>query len=65
CCPGTRVEPLDKIENWVSDFSTDVSHFLWLTGEPGSGKSTIAATMCRKLKDSKNLWAELFINRNY
>ncbi|KAJ7277793.1 hypothetical protein C8J57DRAFT_1060574, partial [Mycena rebaudengoi] len=65
CSPDTREEPLKEIDNWVSDFSTGASHFLWLTGEPGSGKSTIAATMCRKLKDSKNLWAQLFINRNY
>ncbi|KAJ6523902.1 hypothetical protein DFH09DRAFT_937604, partial [Mycena vulgaris] len=65
CYPGTRLEPLTEIKNWVSDFSTDALHFLWLTGEPGSGKSTIAATVCRDLKDSKCLWAELFINRNY
>ncbi|KAJ7686101.1 hypothetical protein B0H17DRAFT_1072702 [Mycena rosella] len=44
------------IKNWVSDFSKEAPHFLWLTGEPGSGKD---------LKDSNCLWAELFINRNY
>ncbi|KAJ7872258.1 hypothetical protein B0H13DRAFT_1028889, partial [Mycena leptocephala] len=65
CSPGTRVEPLDEIDNWVSDFSTGASHFLWLTGEAGSGKSTISATMCGKLKDSNNLLAQLFISRNY
>ncbi|KAJ7631788.1 CHAT domain-containing protein [Mycena rosella] len=65
CYPGTRLEPLTVIKNWVSDFSKEAPHFLWLTGEPGSGKSTIAATVCRDLKDSNCLWAELFINRNY
>ncbi|KAJ6580089.1 hypothetical protein DFH09DRAFT_912810, partial [Mycena vulgaris] len=65
CSPGTRVAPLDEIKNWVSDLSTGAPHFFWLTGELGSGKSTIAATMCGNLKDSKNLWAELFIDRNY
>ncbi|KAJ7094342.1 hypothetical protein C8R44DRAFT_718466 [Mycena epipterygia] len=61
CYSGTRREPLAEIKNWLS---REASHFLWLTGEPGAGKSTIAATVCRDLKDSNFLWAHLFINRN-
>ncbi|KAJ7907041.1 hypothetical protein B0H13DRAFT_2503839 [Mycena leptocephala] len=65
CHPGTRVELLANIQEWVSDLSTEGPHFLWVTGEPGSGKSTITAAVCRAFKDSHCLWAQLFINRNY
>ncbi|KAJ7094334.1 hypothetical protein C8R44DRAFT_384209 [Mycena epipterygia] len=61
CYSGTRGEPLAEIKIWLS---REAPHFLWLTGEPGAGKSTIAATVCRDLKDSNCLWAQLFINRN-
>jgi hypothetical protein len=60
CSPGTRKEPLAEIKEWL--LSTKAPHFLWLTGEPGAGKSTITATVCKNHKST--LWAQFFINRN-
>ncbi|KAJ7789371.1 hypothetical protein B0H14DRAFT_243496 [Mycena olivaceomarginata] len=62
CYTGTRQEPLTEIEKWL--LSAEAPHFLWLTGEPGAGKSTLAATVCTKHTKSKLLWAQFFINRN-
>lgn len=62
CYTGTRQEPLIEIEKWL--LSAEAPHFLWLTGEPGAGKSTLAATVCTKHTKSKLLWAQFFINRN-
>jgi Cdc6-like AAA superfamily ATPase len=38
--------------------------FLWLTGDPGSGKSAITASIARECKDAGILWAQYSINRN-
>lgn len=36
---------------------------LWITGRPGSGKTTIAATVAHRLKNKKALAAQFFVNR--
>ncbi|EDR00248.1 uncharacterized protein LACBIDRAFT_396451 [Laccaria bicolor S238N-H82] len=43
CMPGTRVDVLTDIEAWVNDLS--MPNILWLSGSPGSGKTTIASTV--------------------
>ncbi|KZP08962.1 hypothetical protein FIBSPDRAFT_249881 [Athelia psychrophila] len=64
CDEGTRVEVLAEIMEWRNDNSEESQAFLWLTGEPGAGKSAITASIARACKDDGTLWAQFFINRN-
>ncbi|KZP10166.1 hypothetical protein FIBSPDRAFT_1051471 [Athelia psychrophila] len=64
CNEGTRVEILAEIMEWRNDKSDESQSFLWLTGEPGAGKSAITASIARACKDDGTLWAQFFINRN-
>jgi hypothetical protein len=64
CDANTRTAILADIDTWIHDFSGDSQNFLWLTGDPGSGKSAITASVARKCKDDGTLWAQFFINRN-
>ena len=64
CDTNTRTAILADIDAWVHDFSGDSQNFLWLTGDPGSGKSAITASVASKCKDDDTLWAQFFINRN-
>ncbi|KAF8062223.1 hypothetical protein FPV67DRAFT_1422199, partial [Lyophyllum atratum] len=64
CDEDTRTEELADIMNWVNDASAGSQNFLWLTGDPGCGKSAITASIARQCKDRKILWAQFFINRN-
>ncbi|KAF5310687.1 hypothetical protein D9619_008110 [Psilocybe cf. subviscida] len=42
CTEGTRVEIREKIVAWANDTSMDCPPVFWLTGDAGSGKTTIA-----------------------
>ncbi|GJJ08933.1 hypothetical protein Clacol_003153 [Clathrus columnatus] len=42
CLPGTRVEILDDIINWVNDVDDGCPRLFWLAGSAGVGKSAIA-----------------------
>ncbi|KAG6825673.1 hypothetical protein H0H87_008960, partial [Tephrocybe sp. NHM501043] len=64
CQQGTREEVLQTIWGWIHDHSRESQNFLWLTGDPGCGKSAVTATITRKAKDERFLWAQFFINRN-
>ncbi|KIM79834.1 hypothetical protein PILCRDRAFT_10013 [Piloderma croceum F 1598] len=64
CDANTRTAILADIDMWIHNFSGDSQNFLWLTGNPGSGKSAITASVASKCKDDKTLWAQFFINRN-
>ncbi|KZP32104.1 hypothetical protein FIBSPDRAFT_775527 [Athelia psychrophila] len=64
CGEGTRVEVLAEIMEWKNAKSDDSQGFLWLTGDPGAGKSAITASIARACKDDGTLWAQFFINRN-
>jgi hypothetical protein len=55
----TYINILMDIMNWVHDISDNLQIFLWLTGDPGSGKSAITTQEC---KDENILWAQFFIN---
>ena len=45
CTPGTRVAILDRIYHWAQDPSSNSPRVFLLTGNAGSGKSTIANTV--------------------
>lgn len=64
CDKGTREAELTDIMGWLNSVSTGSQNFLWLTGNPGCGKSAITATLARHCKDEGILWAQFFINRN-
>ncbi|KAF5327279.1 hypothetical protein D9619_004036 [Psilocybe cf. subviscida] len=48
CIAGTRLGILEDIENWASDTAEDSPAVFWLTGQAGSGKTTIATTIATK-----------------
>jgi hypothetical protein len=64
CNKDTQINILKDIRKWVDDISEDSQCFLWLTGDPSSGKSAITASVAQECKDKKVLWAQFFINRN-
>ena len=64
CDEDTRIDVLADIKDWIFDVSDTAQPFLWLTGDPGSGKSAVTASIARECKDKGILWAQFFINRN-
>jgi len=55
---------LADITKWLYSISPGSQNFLWLTGDPGSGKSAVTASLARDCKKKDILWAQFFINRN-
>ncbi|KAF5310182.1 hypothetical protein D9619_010450 [Psilocybe cf. subviscida] len=47
CTKGTREEILEDITRWADDTSADSPPVFWLTGNAGSGKTTIAYTIAQ------------------
>jgi len=64
CDEGTRKEMLADITKWLYSISPGSQNFLWLTGDPGSGKSAVTASLARDCLNKDILWAQFFINRN-
>jgi hypothetical protein len=74
--PGTRLDVLCDIQTWLDDLN--IPNIFWLSGSPGSGKTTIASTVvadfqyfsgqfffCRdeaELQDPDNLWRRLALD---
>jgi hypothetical protein len=61
CTPGTRVSLLQDVLAWAIA-STSPCVF-WLNGLAGTGKSTIARTLCERLHEQGLLGASFFISR--
>ena len=57
---NTRVEILKHVEAWTNNDTA--SKVYWLSGHLGSGKTTIAHTLCERLKDK--LGASFFCSRS-
>jgi len=67
CTDGTRVGILDHIYKWATDLSPDSPHIFWLTGQAGSGKSTIAYTVAHhfdNFEDNEDEIDSSFDSRN-
>ena len=62
CLPGTRIEILQKIDEWA-DGSSDQPIF-WLSGFAGTGKSTIAHTVASRYSQKHRLAASFFFSRD-
>jgi len=50
CTAGTRVRILGDIARWANDTSSESQSVYWLSGQAGSGKSTIAYTIARRFE---------------
>jgi hypothetical protein len=61
CLAGTRVKLLQEIDFWLQTGPSGAIVF-WLNGLAGTGKSTVARTVCESL--GGNLGAAFFISRN-
>ncbi|KAJ7824867.1 hypothetical protein B0H14DRAFT_2251968, partial [Mycena olivaceomarginata] len=65
CAAGTRVEIQADILEWLSPQSLTKEHIFWITGIPGSSKSTLSATVIDNLgKQHTPVAAQFFISRN-
>jgi hypothetical protein len=51
CLSGTRVALLDEIRTWFEDDSNNCPRFFWLSGIAGTGKTTVAQSVCEMLSD--------------
>ncbi|KAF5334725.1 hypothetical protein D9758_017362 [Tetrapyrgos nigripes] len=63
CIEGTRKEILDNIMNWAGDGSSTTMTGYWMCGMAGTGKSTIAQSVCLGLKRKGLLGGEFFCSR--
>ena len=50
CTNGTRVKVLEDITKWANDRSLASPRVFWLTGQAGSGKTTIAYTIAKRFE---------------
>ncbi|KIK66938.1 hypothetical protein GYMLUDRAFT_156943, partial [Collybiopsis luxurians FD-317 M1] len=60
CTPGTRVEILEKIMKWANTASEDQVY--WIGGMAGTGKSTIAKSLCDEF-EKESLAGAFFCSR--
>ena len=51
CLDGTRMEILNDIVDWINDSDVNAPRILWLHGQAGKGKSTIAHTIALWVKN--------------
>lgn len=63
CLSGTRTELLKDVDKWAMDVGGE--RIFWLCGKAGTGKSTIARTVARKLDDNGLLGASFFFKRGH
>jgi len=52
CLPGTRARVLEKFMKWAK---ADPMRLFWLAGLAGTGKTSIAVTLCRMLQDEPGI----------
>jgi len=69
CTPQTRVDILKRIYRWAEDSSSNSPSVFWLTGEAGSGKSTITYSIAHHFDGQgdapKILGANFFCSRQF
>ncbi|KAJ7192338.1 hypothetical protein GGX14DRAFT_578204 [Mycena pura] len=62
CTPGTRINTLRIIHEWVHNEKE--KKIFCLVGMAGTGKTTIAQTVCRVLQETGHLGASFFCSRS-
>ncbi|QRW25831.1 Vegetative incompatibility protein HET-E-1 [Rhizoctonia solani] len=63
CTAGTRLEVLANMRQWASIPGSDSGAVYWLNGMAGTGKTTIAYSLCSELEKTKQLGASFFCSR--
>ncbi|KIL55933.1 hypothetical protein M378DRAFT_551027 [Amanita muscaria Koide BX008] len=68
CLDGTRQEILRETIDWIDDADLNAPRIFWISGPAGTGKSAIAHTISRYMKDSGALgscfcFKKSFVNR--
>ncbi|QRW04449.1 WD repeat-containing protein [Ceratobasidium sp. AG-Ba] len=61
CTEGTRVELLEGMHAWADDPAS--GKVFWLNGMAGTGKTTVAYSLCRHLDNTSKLAASFFCSR--
>jgi hypothetical protein len=61
CTPNTRVAVLGKLRSWA--YHDQSEKIYWLNGMAGTGKTTIAYSLCGQLDDTRTLAASFFCSR--
>ncbi|KAG8680381.1 F-box/WD repeat-containing protein 9, partial [Ceratobasidium sp. 394] len=61
CTPNTRVDVLEQLRMWASDSTSE--NVYWLNGMAGTGKTTIAYSLCDHLQRGCRLGASFFCTR--
>ncbi|KAG9125384.1 hypothetical protein FRC07_007811 [Ceratobasidium sp. 392] len=61
CTPHTRVDVLDQLQTWAKD--VEGQNIYWLNGMAGTGKTTIAYSLCERLEQADCLAASFFCSR--
>ncbi|KAG8785224.1 hypothetical protein FRC12_017836 [Ceratobasidium sp. 428] len=61
CTPNTRVELLEQLRRWTCD--DDAPKIYWLNGMAGTGKTTIAYSLCEYLQSVQKLGASFFCSQ--
>ncbi|CAE6380718.1 unnamed protein product, partial [Rhizoctonia solani] len=61
CTPGTRERIIQDFLEWSKN--TNTFNLYWMNGMPGTGKTTIAYTLCSQLESTKQLGACFFCSR--
>ncbi|CAE6533260.1 unnamed protein product [Rhizoctonia solani] len=61
CADGTRESELEKLMTWARDPSAEPVY--WINGMAGTGKTTIAYTLCNELDKTDELAASFFCTR--
>ncbi|KIM38564.1 hypothetical protein M413DRAFT_420330, partial [Hebeloma cylindrosporum] len=55
CTPGTRTDILKRIYDWALDSSPESPHIFWMTGQAGSGKTTIGYTVAHYFDEGEEV----------
>ncbi|KAG8791957.1 hypothetical protein FRC12_007698 [Ceratobasidium sp. 428] len=63
CMPNTRVAVLQELRDWV--YYGRSQNILWLNGTAGTGKTTVAYSLCEYLEGSGRLSASFFCSRRH
>ncbi|QRV81749.1 Notchless protein [Ceratobasidium sp. AG-Ba] len=61
CTDSTRVDVLDGLHAWTRD--PDGPRIYWLNGMAGTGKTTVAYSLCKRLEKEGELAASFFCSR--
>ncbi|KAG8677916.1 hypothetical protein FRC08_018216, partial [Ceratobasidium sp. 394] len=61
CTENTRTQVMEQVHDWASDDNS--KKIYWLNGMAGTGKTTIAYSLCERLEGVQKLAASFFCSR--